>query len=161
MCQCCHHFWLQCLPLPSIFYIMLVQWSSYTVCELLELEIKHPLIKLWLQLHGLKYLWASVWACSLLVASSKSEQGRCSCLQPGCGPSAGQFTPLKLCEAWWPYGWWGSLVMQTAVIWSDWLSTQQDPPGPIPEAVKVPHLKVTCSHLKPLACVGSQSQCGL
>lgn len=48
-------------------------------------------------------------------------------LQPGCGPSAGPFTLLKLCEAWWPSGWSGSLVIQTAVMWSDWLSTQKTP----------------------------------
>lgn len=96
-----------------------------------------------LQLHGLKHLWASAWGGSLPAASSKSQQGHCSWLHPGCGPSAGPFTLLKLCEAWWPWGWRGPLVIQTAVMWSDWLSATADPPDLIPKAIKVLHLKVT------------------
>lgn len=97
----------------------------------------------------------SVWGGSLLAASSWSWQGDCNSPHPGCGPSAGPFTPLKLYEAWWPWGRSGSLVIQTAVMWSDFPHSR-DPPGLIPRAVKVLHLKVTCNHLEPLACAASQ-----
>lgn len=66
--------------------------KSYTVCNLKLIKSidKAVTVAAWFEtLLGVRVRWQYV----------GSQQGHCSSPQPGCGPSAGPFNPLKLCEA--------------------------------------------------------------